>query len=82
MATAIVSVEEEPVEEVLNRVAEQIEPKRQLLIWDIVRGWNDNGDNKNSVMGALNRVSKHGEGTLFVLKIVRWFLKVIVYYNL
>jgi SpoVK/Ycf46/Vps4 family AAA+-type ATPase len=64
----IVSVEEEPVEEVLNRVAEQIEPKRQLLIWDIVRGWNDNGDNKNTVMGALNRVAKYGEGTLFVLK--------------
>ncbi|OYD91033.1 hypothetical protein CDG77_16670, partial [Nostoc sp. 'Peltigera membranacea cyanobiont' 213] len=34
----VISVEEEPVEEVLQQVALRSVPKRQLLFWDIVRG--------------------------------------------
>ncbi|MGC1245801.1 MAG: AAA family ATPase, partial [Spirulinaceae cyanobacterium] len=39
----IVAVEEEPVEEVLDAVAAQSQPSRKLLLWDLVRGWSDNG---------------------------------------
>lgn len=40
------------------------------LLWDIVRGWNDNGADKGSVMGALNRIAKTAaqESTIFVLR--------------
>ncbi|MEH2246997.1 hypothetical protein [Nostoc sp.] len=49
----VISVEEEPVEEVLQQVALRSQPKRQVLFWDIVRGWSDNGADKGSVMAAL-----------------------------
>ncbi|HEY9692840.1 MAG TPA: AAA family ATPase [Oculatellaceae cyanobacterium] len=71
----IVAAEEEPVEEVLQRVAEHSTPKRQLLMWDIVRGWNDNGDGKGSVMAALNRIAKASDGMMFVMRDLHPILK-------
>ncbi|NET61084.1 MAG: AAA family ATPase [Symploca sp. SIO2E6] len=66
----IVTVEEEPLEEVLCQVAEYSQPPRKLLLWDIVRGWNDNGSDKGSVMAALSRISKAPaeESGIFVLR--------------
>ncbi len=66
----IVTVEEEPLEEVLCQVAEHSQPPRKLLLWDIVRGWNDNGSDKGSVMAALSRISKAAaqESGIFVLR--------------
>ena len=54
----VIAVEEEPVEEVLRQVALRSQPQRQLLFWDIVRGWSDNGADKGSVMAALGRIAK------------------------
>jgi len=73
----IVGVEEEPVEDVLFEVALMSEPERKLLLWDIVRGWDDNGADKGSVMGALNRIAKTSttEGTIFVLRDLHFLLK-------
>ena len=71
----IVAVEEEPVEEVLLRVATQSQPQRQVLMWDIVRGWDDSGADKNSAMGALSRIGGAKEGFLFVLRDLHFILK-------
>lgn len=80
----IVAVEEEPVEEVLLSVAMESQPQRQVLMWDIVRGWDDNGADKGSVMGALSRIAKANkqdskaeqqENTLFVLRDLHFILK-------
>lgn len=54
----IVSAEEEPVEVVLKTVGYQVQPRREVLFWDIVRGWSDNGSGKGSAMQALERLSK------------------------
>lgn len=54
----MIAVEEEPLEEVLQQVASRSQPQRQLLFWDIVRGWSDNGADKGSVMAALLRIAK------------------------
>lgn len=66
----LVAVEEEPVEDVLLEVAMMSQPVRKMLLWDIVRGWDDNGTDKGSVMGALNRIAKSSaqESTIFVLR--------------
>ena len=71
----IVSVEEDPVEEVLQKVATAMQPERKLLFWDIVRGWSDNSADKNSIMGALGRVGKSSEEVIFVLKDLHPVLK-------
>jgi SpoVK/Ycf46/Vps4 family AAA+-type ATPase len=73
----IVSMEEEPVEEIVLRVAKQSQPHRQVWFWDLVRGWSDNGADKNSVMGALSRISNVDpeESTLFVLRDLHFILK-------
>lgn len=65
----IVAVEEEPVEAVLRQVAVKAQPNRSLLLWDLVRGWNDNGAAKGSVMAALDRIAKAptDEDAIFVL---------------
>ena len=65
----IVAVEEEPVEAVLRQVAAKVQPNRRIWLWDLVRGWNDNGAAKGSVMAALDRIAKAptDEDTLFVL---------------
>lgn len=66
----LVSAEEVPVEELLQQLADQLNPKRALLCWDVVSGWSDNGQNKNQLMGALQRVSNHraDEATIFLIK--------------
>jgi len=66
----LVTAEEDPTDEVLRQLAQLGNPPRKLLFWDIVRGWNDNGSDKGSVMGALGRVGKGDakEAVLFVLR--------------
>lgn len=66
----IVAVEEEPVEDVLHKVANLSTPARKVLFWDIVRGWNDNGSAKGSIMAALERIGKApaDESALFVIR--------------
>ncbi|MGD2180397.1 AAA family ATPase [Lusitaniella coriacea] len=73
----IVTVEEEPVDEVLQQVAAKTTPPRRVLYWDIVRGWGDNGADKNSVMGALARISRdrQQDNTIFVLRDLHFILK-------
>ncbi len=73
----IVSVEEEPVEEVLNLAATQSNAERKILTWDLVRGWDDNGSDKGGVMGALNRIAKAEpqESAIFVLRDIHHILK-------
>jgi hypothetical protein len=66
----IVGVEEEPIEQVLQQLTQISQTPRQLLLWDIVTGWDDNGTDKGSVMGALSRITKTPENTttIFVLR--------------
>lgn len=73
----LVAVEEEPVEELLLEVALISVPERKLLLWDIVRGWDDNSADKGSVMAALNRITKTSaqENTIFVLRDLHFILK-------
>jgi SpoVK/Ycf46/Vps4 family AAA+-type ATPase len=72
----IVAAEEEPVESVLRQVAVQAQPSRKLLLWDIVRGWDDSGSDKGSLMGALDRIGKADveEAAIFVLRDLHPFL--------
>jgi SpoVK/Ycf46/Vps4 family AAA+-type ATPase len=72
----LVGVEEEPVEEVLHKVAHLSTPPRQLVFWDIVRGWGDNGSAKGSVMAALDRIAKAPpQDWIFVLRDLHPVLK-------
>ncbi|MEG3846666.1 AAA family ATPase [Microcoleus sp. herbarium19] len=73
----IVGAEEEPVEAVIAQVALQVTPARRVLFWDIVRGWEDNGSGKGSVMAALDRIGKTAveEYTIFVLRDLHPILK-------
>ncbi|MDB9315200.1 AAA family ATPase [Spirulina sp. CS-785/01] len=73
----IVAAEEEPVMQILQQVALQGVPQRRLLQWNIVRGWDDHGTNRNSVMGALDRIRKQEEAepTIFVLKDLHYILR-------
>ncbi len=73
----IVGAEEEPVEAVIAQVALQVTPARRVLFWDIVRGWEDNGSGKGSVMAALDRIGKTAveEYTIFVLRDLHPVLK-------
>lgn len=73
----IVAVEEEPVEAVLQQVAAKAQPRRTLLLWDLVRGWNDNGAAKGSAMAALDRIDKApaDKETIFVLRDLHPVLK-------
>ncbi|MCC3407778.1 MAG: AAA family ATPase [Microcoleus sp. PH2017_10_PVI_O_A] len=73
----IVGAEEEPVEAVIAQVALQVTPPRRVLFWDIVRGWEDNGSGKGSVMAALDRIGKTAveEYTIFVLRDLHPVLK-------
>lgn len=66
----LVTAEEDPSDEVLRQLAQLGNPPRKLLFWDIVRGWQDNGSDKGSVMAALGRVGKGdaNEAVLFVLR--------------
>ena len=73
----IVSVEEEPVEELLTILAKHSQPPRQLLIWDIARGWQDNNSAQNSVTEALNRIAQTDskDNSIFLLKDLHFILK-------
>lgn len=73
----VIAVEEEPVEEVLLQVALRSQPQRQVLFWDIVRGWSDTGADKGSVMTALGRIAKSDPqvSVIFVLRDLHPFLK-------
>ncbi|MFQ3614163.1 MAG: AAA family ATPase, partial [Cyanobacteriota bacterium] len=73
----LVSPEEEPADAVLAQVANRTDPARKLLIWDLVRGWQDNGEDRGSVMAALGRVmrSAPSEDTLFVLRDLHFVLR-------
>ncbi|NJK66130.1 MAG: AAA family ATPase [Microcoleus sp. SU_5_3] len=73
----IVGVEEEPIEAVIAQVALQVTPARRVLLWDIVRGWEDNGSGKGSAMAALDRIGKTvvEEYTIFVLRDLHPILK-------
>lgn len=73
----IVGAEEEPMEAVIAQVALQVTPARRVLRWDLVRGWEDNGSGKGSVMAALDRIGKTAveEYTIFVLRDLHPVLK-------
>ena len=73
----LVAAEEDPTDEILHQIAHQSKTPRKLLFWDIVRGWNDNGSDKGSVMGALGRIGKSdsNESVLFVLRDIHPILK-------
>lgn len=73
----IVAVEEEPVEDMLHQVACRAQPNRKLLLWDVVRGWDDNNSDKGSAMGALGRISKapQEEAAIFALRDLHPVLK-------
>lgn len=73
----VVGAEEEPIETVIDHVALQVTPARRVLYWDIVRGWEDNGSGKGSVMAALDRIGKTAveEYTVFVLRDLHPILK-------
>ena len=70
-------VEEEPLEEVLFQVASLSQPARQVLYWDVVRGWSDNGADKGSVMAALSRIGKTDaqKSVMFVLRDLHPYIK-------
>lgn len=71
------AVEEEPLEEVLFKVASLSQPARQVLFWDVVRGWSDNGADKGSVMAALARIGKTDaqKSVMFVLRDLHPYIK-------
>ncbi len=73
----MVAVEEEPLEEVLFKVAALSQPPRQVLYWDIVRGWSDNGADKGSVMAPLARIGKTDaqKSVIFVLRDLHPYVK-------
>lgn len=73
----VVGAEEEPIEAVIAQVALQVTPARRVLRWDLVRGWEDNGSGKGSVMAALDRIGKTAveEYTIFVLRDLHPVLK-------
>jgi SpoVK/Ycf46/Vps4 family AAA+-type ATPase len=73
----IVSVEEEPVEEILTIVAKKSQPLRNILRWDLARGWYDNQADKGSVMGALTRITRmpETEPSIFILKDLHFILR-------
>ncbi len=66
----LVAAEEEPVEEVLHKVAALSSQPRRVLTWDIARGWDDNGTAKGSLMTALSRIAtaEPTENNIFVLR--------------
>jgi SpoVK/Ycf46/Vps4 family AAA+-type ATPase len=73
----IVSAEEEPVERVLSNLAQQSEPERTILVWDLVRGWYDNSMAKGSVMTALDRIKKeeNKENIIYILRDIHCILR-------
>jgi SpoVK/Ycf46/Vps4 family AAA+-type ATPase len=54
----LVAAEEAPIDDLLVQVSQQTDPVRRLLIWDVARGWNDNGSDKGAFMAALVRLGR------------------------
>lgn len=54
----MVGSEEDPMDDVIVKVSHQLAPPREVLFWDIVRGWSDNHAARGSIMAALERVHK------------------------
>ncbi|MBP0021113.1 MAG: AAA family ATPase [Cyanobacteria bacterium SBLK] len=73
----LVGVEETPILNILKGVTSQLSASYQVLVWDLVRGWEDNNANRNSVMGALERIRREekGDPTIFVLKDIHFILR-------
>ncbi|MGF1489045.1 MAG: AAA family ATPase [Prochloraceae cyanobacterium] len=73
----LVSAEEDPIEDILYYLADCPESQRDVVMWDIVRGWDDNGTAKGSIMAALDRIRKADkkENILFVLRDIHFILK-------
>jgi SpoVK/Ycf46/Vps4 family AAA+-type ATPase len=76
----IVAAEEEPIDQVLDQVSQLTKPHRQLLTWDIARGWNDTGNDKNALMAALVRIAKETQdsprsATIYLLRDPHPFLQ-------
>ncbi|MDX2257073.1 MAG: AAA family ATPase [Pseudanabaenaceae cyanobacterium bins.39] len=75
----VVTVEEEPVDELLVRIC--VDTNRKILFWDIARGWSDNGSDKGSVMAALSRIGQRdrmtndSDNVLYVLRDLHPILK-------
>jgi SpoVK/Ycf46/Vps4 family AAA+-type ATPase len=73
----IVGAEEEPIEAVLTQAAARSTPQREVYLWDIARGWADNGSDKGSAIAALGRIAKAAseKPTIYVLKDLHPVLK-------
>lgn len=73
----IITIEEEATLQELERLAYHLLPQRQVVTWDVVRGWDDNGNHKNSPLGALGRVRGQSDQQpmLFVLKDLHFVLQ-------
>ena len=73
----MLTAEEEPVESLLKILAKYSQPPRQILTWNIARGWQDNQADSNNIMGALNRIVKTPEAsnTIFVFKDLHFVFK-------
>ncbi|MGB0564359.1 MAG: AAA family ATPase [Spirulinaceae cyanobacterium] len=74
----LVTAEEDAALQELESIAYRMTPQRQVVSWDIVRGWDDNGNHKNSILAALGRVRSQTEEqqpTLFVLKDLHFMLQ-------
>ncbi len=73
----LVAPEEEPAEELLIRVSDRSDPPRQLLLWDLVRGWEDTAEDRGSVMGALGRIVRSAPeaDTVFIMRDLHVILK-------
>lgn len=73
----LVGLEEIPMLEILAGVASELSDYHRVLTWDLVRGWEDNNANRNSVIGALDRIRRQekGEPKIFVLKDIHFILR-------
>lgn len=73
----LVAIEEKPILNILEGVAKGLSTSHQVLVWDLVRGWEDNNANRNSVMGALDRIrqQEQAQPRIFVLKDIHFILR-------
>jgi ATP-dependent 26S proteasome regulatory subunit len=72
----IIGAEEDPIEDLLQQVAQISKPLRQIYIWDLVSGWHDNHNDINSIMGAISRINQSSDQpSIFILKDIHFILK-------
>jgi SpoVK/Ycf46/Vps4 family AAA+-type ATPase len=67
----LVAAEEQPVEETLRGLG------RPVVTWDIVRGWDDSGTDKGSLIAALGRIEREAAAApcIFVLRDIHPYLR-------